>query len=288
MSLTAALALAATLVAAPSGQQRDWPSSQGFNVLQLDQSCAITTTYDFDGRSSVELSLFYQAEEVTVLLTSTDWSNREGETYDVSYLLGDRGYTGGAAGLVTSGRPGFVAKFDVAFLDAFAAAPSLMVTRGDAIITHLSLSGSGAAVSTLRHCLEHVMQANAAQARREQRWDYIAADPFAPPAPTPAENPPLAVITNVSWARAPVATMPQSALDLGLESGVVRLDCRVEANGGLADCFIASESPAGAGLGEAALSASTRARMSPIAVDSAAPGARTAFEIRYRAADRQP
>lgn len=287
ISLAAAIAVTASLGAAPPAQLRNWPSSQGFEVVQLESSCAISTSYDFDGRSPVELTLFYEDDKVSVLLTSSDWSNRTGEIYEVSYQLGGYSYAGEATGLVTSGRPGFVAKFEPTFLTDFAAASALLVTRGEVIITHLSLSGSGAAVATVRRCLEHVQRTNAAQARREQRWDYIPEDPFAPPAPAPA-SPAPSVVTNPSWARAPVPTMPQAALDLGLNTGTVRLNCRMEPNGSLTDCFIETESPLGAGLGEAALEAARRARISSATVDSAAPGARTAFNLRFRPNDSQP
>lgn len=102
-----------------------------------------------------------------------------------AYLNPDRDFGGGVAtGVVLSYiYKGFRISFPTDFLDALAAASSMIVTKGkgddQVILTHINLRGSGAAVASLRRCAEHVQRANAAQARREQRWDHISRDPFA-------------------------------------------------------------------------------------------------------------
>ena len=63
------------------------------------------------------------------------------------------------------------------------------------------------------------------------------------------------------------------------------LNCLVQPNGSMTDCRIESESPAGAGFGQAALSAARRGRVSPREVDGAATGARVTFTVRFRLPD---
>ena len=79
----------------------------------------------------------------------------------------------------------------------------------------------------------------------------IAVAPADPPPRAPAE------IRDPTWLSQPTATelgryYPQGAIDANL-SGVAPLQCRVTAAGSLTGCSVASESPAGAGFGRAAL-----------------------------------
>jgi protein TonB len=90
------------------------------------------------------------------------------------------------------------------------------------------------------------------------------------------------VISRVDWARQPSVEFPERAQARGIESGSVSLTCVVGSDGTPRDCSITSEDPAGAGFGQAALSAMRRARFSPRTVDGVAEGGRANFTIRFR------
>ncbi|WP_292046270.1 MULTISPECIES: hypothetical protein [unclassified Brevundimonas] len=183
------VAASALLMAGPSfSQSRNW-NTDWFDVTQHDTSCGMSSSFNFDGRPDVNLDILYGGESSGILaVTSSGWSAVEGAEYDdLSFLLvnPDRDFGGGVAtGVVLSYiYKGFKISFPTDFLDALAAASSMIVTKGkgddQVILTHINLRGSGAAVASLRRCAEHVQRSNAAQARREQRWDHISRDPFA-------------------------------------------------------------------------------------------------------------
>lgn len=100
------------------------------------------------------------------------------------------------------------------------------------------------------------------------------------PAPQPARERPR-VITNPSWARAPQGQFPEEALNRGIGTGSVALDCEVQSNGSLSRCNIVSERPTGVGFGQAAAQAAARARVAPRTVDSMAVGGRVRFNMRF-------
>jgi len=100
------------------------------------------------------------------------------------------------------------------------------------------------------------------------------------PAPQPARERPR-VITNPSWARAPQGQFPAEAMNRGIETGNVALDCEVLPDGSLSRCNIASETPSGAGFGQAAAQAAARARVAPRNVDNLAVGGRVRFSMRF-------
>ncbi|MFC7378828.1 TonB family protein [Brevundimonas sp. GCM10030266] len=107
-----------------------------------------------------------------------------------------------------------------------------------------------------------------------------------PPQPAPVPAPPRpSVITNPAWARQAPGEFPERAMARGIESGTVRLSCAVQSNGNLTDCRVVSETPSGAGFGQAALAAARRSRVTPGTVDGAAVGARVEWTQRYQQAD---
>lgn len=95
---------------------------------------------------------------------------------------------------------------------------------------------------------------------------------------TPAAQPPAEAtapevvvtapeITNPDWLRRPAGedlgrVWPASALQAG-QGGQVRLRCEVSANGYLTRCRVQSETPQGAGFGQAALSITSLFQMTP-------------------------
>lgn len=103
-----------------------------------------------------------------------------------------------------------------------------------------------------------------------------------PPEPVPVPpRPRPQIITNPSWARAPQALMPERALSRGIETGSATLECTVQPNGSLSRCNIVSETPSGAGFGQAAAQAAARARISPRTVDGLAPGGSVRFTLPF-------
>jgi len=281
MGIVTVLAAAAALGAQ---EPRSWPSSGGFDVLQLESSCALHTTYSFDGRAPVEMTLFLEQDGPALLLQSGDWSSRGSEEYAVTYRLDDVVYDGTAFG-VRGISGSLAARFEDDFLPAFARADDLLVHRGETVITHLSLEGSAGAVATLRRCFEYLTRESAARARREQRWDYIERNPFAEgdPPVTPVGPAKPTEISNVTWQRQPTPEFPERAASRGIESGTVNLVCTVAANGSATNCSIVSENPSGAGFGQAALRSMSRARFSPRTVDSVVDGGRARFTLRFQA-----
>ncbi|WP_374322682.1 energy transducer TonB [Brevundimonas sp.] len=269
-----AAAFSSAVLALAASEQRDWPSAGGFDILQMEDGCALEADYPIPGRSPVNLSVWSDGDKTMLAMTSIDWSARDGERYDLRFQIGGWVYTGRVRGIVTDFvKKGFVASFEQEFLEAFAAAPNLFVTRDDAVVANLSLQGTAAATSVLRRCITHVARSNAEQSERERRFDYIAADPFAAPsadqAETQSEEPAPAVITNVSWARQPRPEFPARALERGTKSASVTLQCVAQTNGSLASCSIVSESPAGEGFGREAIRAASRAMLSPKTADQA-------------------
>jgi periplasmic protein TonB len=107
-----------------------------------------------------------------------------------------------------------------------------------------------------------------------------------PPEPAPLPAPPRpSVITNPTWARQAAPEFPERAQSRGIESGSVVVSCTVQPNGSLANCQIASETPSGAGFGQAALAAARRSRVSPRTVDGAAQGATVRYTVRFQLGD---
>lgn len=92
-------------------------------------------------------------------------------------------------------------------------------------------------------------------------------------------------ITRVTWSQHPTPMYPAVAAANGIDSGTVALSCAVEADGRASGCTVLTESPEGAGFGDAALAAMERARFSPSVMETAAPGARARFTIRFRLAE---
>jgi TonB family protein len=80
-------------------------------------------------------------------------------------------------------------------------------------------------------------------------------------------------------------TLPAVEVIAPVEEGAATLECRVNRDGRLRDCIVISETPAGEGLGAAALEAATRARLSPRTRNRAASDAKVRFTTRVRLED---
>jgi len=101
-------------------------------------------------------------------------------------------------------------------------------------------------------------------------------DPVQTPAPVPE------VITNPTWAQPPIPRLPDGPLPEGITEARVRLSCTLELDGQLTGCSTVSETPAGAGFGEAAIEAAQSARVSPSMNVPAPPRSKVTFEVRFR------
>jgi hypothetical protein len=171
---------------------QNWDAG-GFTITTGDDNCVMTNEFEFDGRPDVQFAVLYDGDSVFISVASSGWSNKDGDEYrDIVYFFRnpDRLYTGGVSRGFVHGYlyKGFGTFLNVDALDALASAQSLVIGRdgeGDddfVLVTHVNLSGSSAAVASLKRCTAQVQRANAERARREQRWDHIEKDPFKAPA----------------------------------------------------------------------------------------------------------
>lgn len=98
--------------------------------------------------------------------------------------------------------------------------------------------------------------------------------------------PPVSVINNPRWVRQPSAAQmerayPRAAAADGT-SGRAVLSCSVLADGSVSGCSVTSETPAGEGFGQAAVSLSRYFRLSPRTVDGrAVEGARVSIPLNF-------
>lgn len=220
---------------------------------------------EYEGEGETTLYLLLDADgDVYLALTNSNWSTKEGEAYELSYILNGTAYAGGKSiGTKLAYRPGFLTSMEPDFLTHFAAGRSLHIYRGDTRVDQLSLSGSAAGIGVLRRCVASVKARLDAEAREKARFAHIPKDPFAA-APT-------AQATDDSTharAKANIPSLfsdedyPASAVRAG-EQGTVRFRLGVGADGRVTDCTILSSS------GSSALDSTTcrlvrsRARFTP-------------------------
>lgn len=107
--------------------------------------------------------------------------------------------------------------------------------------------------------------------------------PGAPPVSTPETEAIDAarVVTNPAWLVRPRGDFPARAHRQGIESGRVELTCPVSARGYIQSCWIVSETPEGAGFGEAALAGVVQSRLQPRTVDGVAVETVISFTTRF-------
>ena len=84
----------------------------------------------------------------------------------------------------------------------------------------------------------------------------------------PSQAAPAVEVRNPLWVRglsgdAATPCSPEAALAAGYRQGVGVVDCSVAHDGGLTDCAVASEQPAGVGIGQAALTMAESLAMIP-------------------------
>lgn len=233
--LTAALGLAG-FSAPVAATARDWPSAEGWDVVESDGVCGIAMTYS--GKGSSELIVMLRPDGgVALQLTNTGWSASENERYDITWSFDEGGFTGPALGVGTPSdiRRGFFGKFDTSVLTSLERSTGLQVRRGDTVVDDLSLKGSAAALRVAKRCLAAV-KSDLEQARRErERFAHIADDPFAD---SPGEKAPLQPNFPTQLG---ADAYPAEARAAGVE-GSVRVRAVFGADGSVKDCAVLGSS----------------------------------------------
>lgn len=82
-----------------------------------------------------------------------------------------------------------------------------------------------------------------------------------------------------------IGTIAAASVALGAcAGGFARLDCGVRPDGAVHDCRVLEESPPGSGFGQAAVDASTGARLSEATMRNPSATGRVEFTVRFRKA----
>lgn len=117
-----------------------------------------------------------------------------------------------------------------------------------------------------------------------------AADPSPPvdPSTWPADPTRAVIIRGNNWIRQPTEARlteawPAAARQAGV-SGKVVMNCMVAYDGGLEDCRVLTETPAGMGFGAAALSLTGQYQLSPNVDGQSTTGGRMLVPVRFRPA----
>lgn len=152
-----------------------------FDIVQAEKSCGAIATYEFDGRPDVTLMVILGADgKIAMSLASYGWSAEQDESYpDIEWNVNGQTYGGKSVGIrYDDGTRGFLGTFGPEMLDDLSKGSSLFVTKGEATVTHINLTGSGAAIAALRACATDLKAQLDAKQRRERKWNYIEKDPF--------------------------------------------------------------------------------------------------------------
>lgn len=175
--------------AAAFAQTRDFGSAGGFQVAgkasTRDEPGGCIALFEYDGPGSTKTTLFRTVKpdhESIVWLTvvNFEWSAKEGETYELSYVFDDGTYDRSAYGVKNDViYKGFMAGFPAdEFLPTYAKSASLNIYMGDTVVDKLKLTGSTAGVALFNRCWTWVLGTErAAQAERD-RFKGIPRDPF--------------------------------------------------------------------------------------------------------------
>jgi protein TonB len=151
----------------------------GWDVFRDEGVCAMRM--EFEGQGETQLTLLKDAGgKIATFITNTEWTSREGEYYDVSFVLNGDHFGGGKSkGTGEDLRKGFMSMFGLDFERAFARGSSLQVYLGKERIDDLSLKGTSGALSAVNNCLAEIRAGMAVDEREKARWAYLPKDPFA-------------------------------------------------------------------------------------------------------------
>jgi len=173
-------AATAMLAAAAPAHARDWPETAGWTIGEVDDGCGMMQEYE--GKGDTQLYLFLTSEgRVFLTLSNYAWSAVKDEQYDLKFYLNGVAYSGAPSfgiGEKYDSRKGFATQMTANFIDDFANGTGLKILRGETVVDHLDLKGTGQAVTTLKRCVAHVRAEKDAADREKRRLAYIADDPF--------------------------------------------------------------------------------------------------------------
>lgn len=173
------LAVVALSLGSPT-QAKDWPSSGVFDVLELDNGCALTATYEGPGETEMILSLLEDGDAI-LLINNFNWTAEEGKFYDdISFHLSSGSYGGGTvSGSKIGYKRGFATRVKPGFIKDFAMSGSLHVSKADETIDRLSLKGSSAAIANARKCNSQLFAQRKLEMRERMKLEDLPVDPFA-------------------------------------------------------------------------------------------------------------
>jgi TonB family protein len=230
--------IASSFIGATPATARDWPRTAGWDIIDGDEYCALTS--EFVGKGDTELTVAkYLDGHATVLVTNYGWTARKDQKYDLTFVLGTEAFGGGASVGVgeTYGRKGFVSNFPANFIPAFAGASGFKIYLGEVLVDSLNLSGSAAALATVDRCLSAKRVIQAAEKRERQRYSHIADDPFAgvkvEPRPARVRGDLALMFSSDNY--------PPAALRSGAQ-GRVAVDLAVGIDGRVTDCIVTGSS----------------------------------------------
>lgn len=176
------LAIAATVggiaVMSPAIAQDDTTKASGAWTVAASRDgggCFATRRFDGSGETTVLIGLDRDgANHLTVL--NDNWSIVPKQALTLEFRLSRGGYGDHpAVGIEADGKRGFVATFDPRFPDHVAASRRLDIFRGKTPVARLDLTGSGAAMTRLRHCVTSQARTGPGEAQSSD----VPIDPFA-------------------------------------------------------------------------------------------------------------
>lgn len=228
--------LAASVVLSPPAHARDWPTTAGWEILEGDDYCAISS--EFQGKGDTELSVAKRLDgDVLLIVTNYGWSAKKDASYDLTFYVDGKEYGGGKAiGIGESyGRKGFATKFSGDFAASLGAGSGLKIYMGDTLVDSLDLAGSRSAFVTVDRCLAAKRVVAAAAERERRRFAHIPDDPFAGASASP--TPPIGDPTN--WVTQD--DYPPSAIRAE-EEGTTTVTFTVNSQGRVEDCRVTASS----------------------------------------------
>lgn len=181
--IMAALTLAFLPTAA---QARDWADVGGWSILEGDDFCMMHMEFEGPGDSTFVLARYGTGRNFIADVNS-EWTAEKDKAYDdVAFSLNGETYSGGKAmGIDLLGKKGFAVKVGDDFLPDFAAAASIHIYKGETRIDRLNLTGSAAALTTVKQCVASIERrvaaekaVEAAEARKQARFSDLPKDPF--------------------------------------------------------------------------------------------------------------
>lgn len=192
------------------------------------------------GGTELVVFTFTDTDNVRIFVSNAAWSAVKDAEYDLVYVIDGKPYRSAiSTGYeVSEGRKGFRRVFEPDFVTAMAAGKELRILTGETLVAKLSLSGSGAAIGTVRRCTAAMIEEE--KAKKLEKMNTVVADPFALPPETfartarPRGNP-ASWITDDDY--------PAEARAAG-QQGIVSYRLTVTDEGRVGSCIVTKSSGA--------------------------------------------